>query len=266
MRILVLDDDAEYSEQVAEALRRKEPADEVQALATADAARLAVHAASLPFDVFLIDQKLDQGHDGIDLLRELRAHSPDTDAIIFTGYNDFESGLRAYEAGAHQYLPKPIKVSELHWVLQLLRDARAVEQERLWLRTLTEIAEAAQRTLRWPDLADILTQGALRLGFERAQFWQLAPDDQTLIGVSQAGTGGLPDFVGRRMPVVQSPYSAQALASREPVFFHGCELEAGYLETWLEFEAACGEWASAAVGGTAARESSRWTMPSSRAR
>ena len=112
MRILVLDDDAEYGQMIADFLQREIPEYVTLAVATADGARAAARDADQPYDVLLIDQRLDAGQDGIELMQELRAQSPDTDAIIFTALNDSDSGLRAYHAGAYQYLPKPINTRE----------------------------------------------------------------------------------------------------------------------------------------------------------
>ena len=57
-----------------------------------------------PYEVFLIDQRLGPGKDGIEVMQELRSISPDSDAIIFTGIEDTVNGVRAYEAGAFRYL------------------------------------------------------------------------------------------------------------------------------------------------------------------
>jgi GAF domain-containing protein len=245
MRILVLDDDAEYGQMIADFLRRSVPEYVTLAVATANETRAAARDADQPYDVLLIDQRLDAGQDGIELMQELRAQSPDTDAIIFTALNDPDSGLRAYHAGAYQYLPKPINTRELLWILRSLREARTAEQERRWLRTLTEIAEAAQRALSVTAVADILTQGGLRLGFERARLWQLDAERQLLVGISQAGDNGFPHFDGLRMPVAESPYCSRALQSAEPMVFRERELGPGYLEAVLavgQFRLQRGEW------------------------
>jgi GAF domain-containing protein len=245
MRILVLDDDAEYSQMIAGFLQANVPECVTLAVATAAAARGAVRDAEQPYDVLLIDQRLDAGQDGIALMQELRAECPDTDAIIFTALNDSDSGLRAYHAGAYQYLPKPINQRELLWILRSLREARTAEQEHRWLRTLTEIAEAAQQALSVAAVADVLTRGGLRLGFERARLWQLDAERQILVGVSQAGDGGLPHFDGLRLPVAESAYCSLALQSAEPVVFRERELGPGYLESVLaagQFRPQRGEW------------------------
>ena len=80
-----------------------------------------------PFNVFLIDQNLGTpAIDGIQTMKELLAISPEADAIIFTGYETPQDGMRAYEEGASRYLPKPFDPKELAFILKDLFRSRNV--------------------------------------------------------------------------------------------------------------------------------------------
>ena len=48
------------------------------------------------------------GMDGIELLRRIKAISPDMDVILLTGHGDLSSAKQAVELGALRYLEKPI--------------------------------------------------------------------------------------------------------------------------------------------------------------
>src|SRR5512145_2564042 len=116
IRVLILDDDSLFGETLADSLRQHQsPAFDAVVATTAVEAHEAVHTAAQPFDVFLIDQRLGLDADGIAVFQELRRISPGTEGIIFTGIDDGEIGLRAYQAGAHRYLSKPFKTTELIW-------------------------------------------------------------------------------------------------------------------------------------------------------
>ena len=72
------------------------------------------------FDVVLTDLRM-PGMDGMELLRASRQAAPETEVIVMTGYGTIESAVEAIRSGAHDFLSKPFKESEL-----LLRVAKAV--------------------------------------------------------------------------------------------------------------------------------------------
>src|SRR5512133_3543904 len=78
-----------------------------------------------PFDVVLTDLRMPDV-DGMEVLRAVREHAPDTQVIVMTGYGTIESAVEAMRRGALDYVSKPFKEDEL-----LLRIARAVDRRRL---------------------------------------------------------------------------------------------------------------------------------------
>ena len=96
-RVLIIDDEEFFAETIQLILEDAGEA-EAKISTTIEDARKQVKKAidrGKPFEVFLIDQRLGPGKDGIEVMQELRAISPDSDAIIFTGIEDTDSGVRA---------------------------------------------------------------------------------------------------------------------------------------------------------------------------
>jgi two-component system KDP operon response regulator KdpE len=64
------------------------------------------------FDVALVDLQLTDMN-GLDIMRHLRQHSPETSVIILTAYASVNSAIEALRQGAHDYLTKPYELAEL---------------------------------------------------------------------------------------------------------------------------------------------------------
>jgi two-component system, sensor histidine kinase and response regulator len=95
------------------------------------------------FDLVLTDLRLDD-MDGITILAEIRKSSPDTVAIMLTGYASLETAVKALREGAYDYLVKPCDVEELKSTV-----ARGIERRRLGVELHQRMAEleAANRTI-----------------------------------------------------------------------------------------------------------------------
>jgi PAS domain S-box-containing protein len=87
-----------------------------------------------PIDAAILDLRLPDVS-GLDLLAEIRAHSPDSEVIIVTGHASLPTALRAIENDAYSYLLKPLDADHLLSVLD-----RALEKQRL-IRALRESEE-----------------------------------------------------------------------------------------------------------------------------
>ena len=64
------------------------------------------------YDIVLIDQNMPQVH-GLDILAELRKRNQDSLAVVMTGHATTEDGVKAIQAGAWDYLPKPFTATQL---------------------------------------------------------------------------------------------------------------------------------------------------------
>lgn len=63
-------------------------------------------------DIVITDLKMPQV-DGMELLKRIKARSRVTDVIVITGHGDYDVAISALQAGATDYLKKPINLDEL---------------------------------------------------------------------------------------------------------------------------------------------------------
>lgn len=108
LKVLIIDDDADHAEVVAESLQRV-GYDTVTANTSADGARRIERDAP---EVILTDLRLD-GMDGLALLRKAKQDIPESEVIVITGHGDVQTAVEAMRAGAANYLQKPLNLAEL---------------------------------------------------------------------------------------------------------------------------------------------------------
>ena len=200
-RVLIIDDEQFSAETIKLILEEAGEAQADYATTYEDARELVQQSLkpNKPYDVFLIDLRLGPGKDGIEFMQELRAASPDTDAIIFTGVEDHINGVRAYEAGAFRYLSKPFENKELLFLLKSLKQWRKEQREHGWQKLFTSMMEEALRKTSFSEVANLVVEYALKLGFSRAHlFWvptqEDANPDNRMIGITCAGEDCISNF------------------------------------------------------------------------
>jgi len=129
--LLLVDDEDFFRKNVAEEL--------AQTGYSVDSARNLQEARALlaqrTYHLALLDVRMPDGN-GLDLLKEIKEHSPKTEVIMLTAFGTDEEGVRAMKQGAHDFLTKPCKLDELEAVLDkalqkqtLERTAVALERE-----------------------------------------------------------------------------------------------------------------------------------------
>ncbi|HNO93530.1 MAG TPA: response regulator, partial [Anaerolineales bacterium] len=185
-RLLILDDNERFAEVLQRSISGFEgyESETVQYVTTSEVAiELVKEATELqsPFNVLLIDQNLEAEMDGIQVMKEMLSIHSDADTIIFTGYDTPEDGLRAYEAGASRYLPKPFEPEELEFVLKELMRSRKVRlaeaRQRQQFRIATKIAEAVGASLNLEDTMDAVL-GTLYGVFDKTRLCVLLYDER----------------------------------------------------------------------------------------
>lgn len=77
-----------------------------------------------PFDLIISDLRLPDG-DGLSLLQEIRNSGSQVPVVILTAYGEVDSYLEAMNAGATEYLNKPVKSEELLAVVRSCLRPRA---------------------------------------------------------------------------------------------------------------------------------------------
>jgi len=130
------------------------------------------------FDLCVLDLRL-ADQDGISLMRELHAITPDMRVIILTGYGSVESAVEAMQEGAYSYLTKPFNTQEL-----LLQISRALENRRL----NTEIQRLKGLLEQAYDFPNIVAKSAkMRSVLDTVS--RIADTESTIYLQGESGTG-----------------------------------------------------------------------------
>lgn len=127
MRILLVEDEHSLGTWLSRALESAGIMVEwVDTARTALASAAAGHHDAIVIDLGLPDR------DGQDLLAEIRTRDRHTPALVLTARDTLQDKLRAFNAGADDFLAKPFELEELQVRLQaLLRRARGAGAARL---------------------------------------------------------------------------------------------------------------------------------------
>jgi len=113
MKILLVDDEADYLQTLAKRLSRRR----LEASLAYSGEEALAFVKDNPVDVIVLDVKM-PGMDGIETLRRIRATAPHVEVIMLTGHAAMESALQGMELGAFDYLIKPADFDELVYKLE----------------------------------------------------------------------------------------------------------------------------------------------------
>jgi two-component system response regulator PilR (NtrC family) len=173
-RILVVDDEQSMREMLAIMLRK-----EGYEIVTAEGRRQAAAVlGNETVDMVITDVKLRDG-DGIEILRHVKAASPETIVIVMTAFGTTEIAVAARKLGAEAYVLKPFDVDELRIVV---RDAFAnsrLREENLILKR--EVGE------RYGLDHVVGTSAVIAALFEMVR--AVAPTSSTVLVTGESGTG-----------------------------------------------------------------------------
>lgn len=90
-----------------------------------------------PVDVVVLDVKMPD-MDGIEVLRAMKMRHPMVEVIMLTGHASLEVAIEGMEAGAFDYLMKPINIDELLYKVQDAYKKKTIQAEKI--RRIGEIA------------------------------------------------------------------------------------------------------------------------------
>jgi DNA-binding NtrC family response regulator len=95
-----------------------------------------------PVDVVVLDVKMpDMG--GIEVLREIKNRHPLVEVIMLTGHASLEVAIQGMEAGAFDYLMKPVSMDELLYKLQDAYKKKSIQDEKI--RRMAEMERSSAR-------------------------------------------------------------------------------------------------------------------------
>ncbi|MBN2590880.1 MAG: sigma-54-dependent Fis family transcriptional regulator [Sedimentisphaerales bacterium] len=107
--ILVVDDEREHADGVAEALEKL--CDKAIAVYNGKDALEILHSQTI--DIVVTDLKLNSEIDGLQILTEAKKHDSRTEVILITAYATIDTCKEAIKLGAFDYLVKPIDIGQL---------------------------------------------------------------------------------------------------------------------------------------------------------
>ena len=173
--ILVVDDEQAHAEVIAEGLSRLGHA--TTTVHSGEAAISRIRAQH--FDVIVTDLFLGGAADGLAVLTTSRQDSPGTEVILITAHSSVDTCRSALQAGAFDYVEKPIDIDELRSVVQ----------------------RAAERTAQERTIQDLRRQLDAKYGFEEIvgqspamlrildTVRRVAPSDLPVLIQGESGTG-----------------------------------------------------------------------------
>jgi len=172
-RILIVEDEAPFCRLLHKRLARK--GNIIDSFESAEDALPVLEKR--PYDIALIDIKL-PGMDGIDLLATIK-EKHETEVIIITGHGTIDSAIAAMKLGAHDYITKPCKLSELDIIVQ-----KAYEKKKLQDFNSRLMDELRLKT----DYGEIIGQSRKIIEL-KALIKKIAQSNSTVLIHGETGTG-----------------------------------------------------------------------------
>ncbi|MGB6065792.1 MAG: sigma-54 dependent transcriptional regulator [Desulfomonilaceae bacterium] len=130
------------------------------------------------FDLILMDNRM-SNMDGIEALKQIKQISPGIPVIIITAYASVETAVEALQAGAHDYLTKPLDIEELKIkVQQSLEFWRLKEDNILQRRRIENLFDASRIVGRSLRMKEVLETVAM-----------VAPTEASVLILGESGTG-----------------------------------------------------------------------------
>jgi DNA-binding NtrC family response regulator len=93
------------------------------------------------FDAAILDLRMEHDKAGLQVLAALKQISPDTEAVIMTGYGSTETAVEALRLGAFDYLTKPCKLTDIEALLLRIQEKRKLKHKTAALQSRVEAAE-----------------------------------------------------------------------------------------------------------------------------
>jgi DNA-binding NtrC family response regulator len=139
------------------------------------------------FDAAILDLRMEHDKAGLQVLAALKQVSPDTEAVIMTGYGSTETAVEALRLGAFDYLTKPCKLADIEGLLLRIQEKRKLKNKTAALETRVQNAEG-------PGL--LIGASPAMIPVQRLVD-QLAPTDARVLITGETGTGK--DMVARAL-------------------------------------------------------------------
>jgi DNA-binding NtrC family response regulator len=172
--LLVVEDDSEFRQIVARWFTKKG-----YHVSEAPHAEAALDLCSRKqFHVGVFDLRM-PGVSGIELLKQVKALSPETEVVMLTGEGTIETAVEAMKIGAFDYLLKPFPLTELELICQKAFETAALRKENLQLKELLQRGRTSSNMLG--------QSAAMRDVFRLID--RAGPTDKAILIQGESGTG-----------------------------------------------------------------------------
>ncbi len=175
LQVLVVDDELAHAEVVAASLE-KINAQCVVAHSEAEANEIVKRQT---FDVVVTDLMLETNDGGLNILKEVKRESPETEVVLMTANNGVETAVEAMLEGAFNYLQKPLDLKQLRSIVQKAGDAARLRRDNRQLK--------ARLDEKFGFDGVIGSSSAMLSAIERLK--RIAPTDATVLILGDTGTG-----------------------------------------------------------------------------
>jgi PAS domain S-box-containing protein/putative nucleotidyltransferase with HDIG domain len=187
LNILLVDDDPNLLKTLSDILKVKGFAP--VAVETGAAALAQIEQQNIA--VALIDLKLED-MSGLEVLRGIQAHSPDTECILLTGYASQSSAIEAINASVYAYFQKPFDIDQLVLSIRRAGEKRLAEQARREseerFRVIFENANDAFHIDNADDkILEVNSRMCALMGYSRAELLQMHVADLQAPEMRQPG-------------------------------------------------------------------------------
>lgn len=175
LRILFVDDEPHLREFMKSELPRL--GHEVTVCPNAQSA--AATLAKSTFDAAILDMKMESDTSGLQVLQYIKQVSPDTEAVIMTGYASQETTIAALRLGAFDYLTKPCKLADIEGLLLRIIEKKKLKNQTAALQTRVNAAEGS----------GLLIGSSPAMQPVHQLISTVAPTDATVLITGETGTG-----------------------------------------------------------------------------
>ncbi len=173
-RLLVIDDEADIIDAIEQSLRNFN----LRIDRTQSPQKAIEMARQTPYQIIITDLKM-QPIAGMELIKQIKQFSPQTEFVIITGYASYDSALEALKLGVFDYLEKPFSPEEIRLVIKNLCRTIDLSRENKQLKKLL-IKETEEKRF--------IGQGAVYQQLKTV-IEKVAPTDATVLLLGESGTG-----------------------------------------------------------------------------
>jgi two-component system, NtrC family, response regulator AtoC len=172
--VLIVDDEKDFRETLVSELQRKK----FVVKSAEDSYKGLKLLSKYNFDVALVDIRMPK-MDGIAFVKKMDEISPETEAIMLTGFGTLDNAIKAMKAGANDFLRKPCPLSEVEISINKAYDRKIITMENRLLKI------QLNRKEKYPQLIG----KSQKLKNVLSIIDKVAPLDSTVLILGESGVG-----------------------------------------------------------------------------